>query len=133
MRVERSLRINPGFLYLAPMANVILMLLFFFMLSTSFLLQPGVEVRVPPSPFLLVPRGTPQVVSITGAPQPAIYFQDEEVTGEELRTLLSQATQKGRTLILKADETTPYAKISEVMNLALDLGYSTVLAGHGKH
>ena len=132
MRIVRTLRIQPGFLYLAPLANVLLMLLFFFVLSTSFLLQPGVEVRVPPSPFLLTPRGTPQVVSITGAPQPTIYFQDEEVTLVELRALLGEATQKGRTLILKADASTPYANVSEVMNLALGLGFSTVLAGHGE-
>lgn len=131
MRIERASRITPGFLYLAPLVNGLLILLFFFMLSSSFLLQPGVEVRMPPSPFLLTPRGTPQIVSLTGAPQPAIFFQNEEVTPGELRTVLAEATQQGRTLIIKADETTPYARVSEVMNIALDLGYSTVLAGHG--
>lgn len=132
MRAARSPQIHPGFLYLAPLVTVVLILLFFFMLSSSFLLQPGVEVRVPPTPFLLTPRGTPQVVSVTGAPHPAIYFQDEEVTAGELRPLLAESTRNGRTLVIKADETTPYAQVAAVMNIALDLGYSTVLAGHAE-
>lgn len=132
MRIQRAPRFHPGFLYLAPLVNTVLVLLFFFMLCSSFLLQPGVEVRVPPSPFLLTPRGTPQVVSLTGAPHPAVYFQDEEVSPGELRALLAESTRNGRTLVIKADETTPYAQVAEVMNIALDLGYSTVLAGHAK-
>jgi len=132
MRIQRASRIHPGFLYLAPLVNSVLILLFFFMLSSSFLLQPGIEVRVPPSPFLLAPRGTLQVVSLTGAPHPAVYFQDEEVSTAELRTMLAEATQQGRTLVIKADETTPYAQVAAVMNIALDLGYSTVLAGHAE-
>nr|MDQ3623957.1 biopolymer transporter ExbD [Verrucomicrobiota bacterium] len=68
------------------------------------------------------------IVSITSAPVPAIYFRDQKVTFEELRARLSKDPPRERTLILKADRSTPYEWVVKVMNLGLEQGLAVVLA-----
>ena len=55
-------------MFIAPSLNVVLLLVFYIVLSTSFLLQPGVMVSVPDSPFLLAPQRDPLIVSIVAVP-----------------------------------------------------------------
>jgi biopolymer transport protein ExbD len=112
----------------APALNVVLSLIFFIVLSTSFLLQPGVEVSVPDSPFLLAPQRDPQVVSVTAAPLTAVYFENEQVSFESLRKRLTSGDGRKRTVIIKADRLAPFDLVSRVMSIALELGYPTVIA-----
>ncbi|MGH8045674.1 MAG: ExbD/TolR family protein, partial [Chthoniobacterales bacterium] len=98
------------------------------LLGGGFLLQPGVAVKVPDSPFLLAPQRDPLVVSITGAPSPAIYF-DNHIT--DTATLdIGLATHNGgaRTLIIKADRRAPVDLLVQVTNIAVMHGFSVVLA-----
>jgi biopolymer transport protein ExbD len=85
-------------------------------------------VTLPASPFTLGPQRAAQVVSVTAAPVPAIYFQDQKVTLDELRVQLKANTTGPRTLIVKADRSTPYDVAVQIMNEGLKLGYSVVLA-----
>lgn len=115
-------------MFIAPSLDVVLVLVFYIVLSTSFLLQPGVAVTVPESPFLLAPQRDPLIVSIVSAPSAAVYFENEEVTLEELRTRLDKRASRNHTIIVKADRRAPVDKLSRVMNITLALGYPTVIA-----
>ena len=57
MRLNRQLVMEQRPLELTPVVNVIMLLVFFFLLSWSFVLQPGVEVRLPITAF---PATSPQ-------------------------------------------------------------------------
>lgn len=127
MKLERVCRFQPGFLYLPPAFDLALLLGLFILLSTSFLLQPGIAVDVPRSPFILAPQRNPQIISITGAPAPAIYFENEKVSISELEGRFALESGPG-TLVIKADRTVPYDLILRVTNLALELGIPVVLA-----
>lgn len=128
MKLVRSPRIHPALIFIVPGLDVVLTLGLFLMLSTSFLLQPGVAVTVPQSPFLLAPQRDPTVVGITAAPAAGIYFEDRKVTVEELRARLSEAAGSKRTLIIKADRLAAYEMVTQVLTIALELGYPAVLA-----
>ena len=129
MKLTRSVAPNWALFGLVPFVNVVFLVVIFYALSSRYVIQPGVAVALPPSPFKLGPHHDPQIVSITSAPAPAIYFQDRQVTREELAHALSKARPKERMLIVKADNTTPYEAIVAVMNEGLKFGYSVVLAG----
>ena len=128
MRLERHYTISPAFFSVVPLINVLFLVVVFFALSSHFVLQSGMAVTLPASPFTLGPQRAVQIVSITAAPVPAIYFQDQKVTLEELRTKLASGTTARRTLLVKADRNTPYDLAVQIMNEGLKLGYSVVLA-----
>jgi biopolymer transport protein ExbD len=127
MKLERTMRCHPGFLFLAPVFDVAFLLVCFVALSTSFLLQPGVAVQVPRSPFLLAPQKSPAVLSITGPPRTAYFFGNREVSLEELRTQWEQQPLPG-TLVIKADAFVPYEMVLEAAALALEFRVPVVLA-----
>ena len=128
MKLERSPGLHPALIFIAPSLDVVLALIFFIILSTSFLLQPGVEVSVPDSPFLLAPQRDPLVVSIAAPPISALYFENEQVTLEELRERLERRPSRNNTIIIKSDRLAPVEQLAGVMNITLGMGYPTVVA-----
>ena len=133
MKLERSQPPLPAFLFIAPALDVILALVFFIVLSTSFLLQPGVEVTVPDSPFLLAPQRDPLIVSILAPPLSSIYFENMEVDAARLREKLESRKSRNHTLIIKTDKHASFDQLTLVMNISLELGYPTVIATSEQH
>jgi biopolymer transport protein ExbD len=128
VKLERSPGLHPALMFIAPSLDVVLALIFFIILSTSFLLQPGVEVSVPDSPFLLAPQRDPLVVSIAAPPISALYFENEQVTLEELQERLERRPSRNNTIIIKSDRLAPVEQLAGVMNITLGMGYPTVVA-----
>lgn len=128
MKLQRTPGPHPALIFVAPALDVILLLIFFLLLSTSFLLQPGIAVSVPDSPFLLAPQREPQVVSITAAPTSSVYFENGQVSFDSLREKLAAQRGSKRTIIIKADRQAPFEQMARVMAIALELGYPTVIA-----
>lgn len=128
MKLVRSPSLHPALLFVVPALDVVLILVFFVLLSTSFLLQPGIAVSVPDSPFLLAPQRDPQVISVTAAPTAAVFFENEQVGFEALRKKLEASHGNRRTIVIKADKLAPFDLIARVMAISLELGLPTVIA-----
>ena len=128
MKLSRTVHFNPALVALVPFVTVVFLVLMFFVLSTRFVLQPGIAASLPYSPFILGPQRNPQILSITAIPVPTIYFRDQKLSLSELEGALSRQRTKERTLVVKADRGTPYDLVVNVMNLGLQQGYSVVLA-----
>lgn len=127
MKLERRTKIHVGFLYLVPVLDVAFILTLLIIFSTAFLLQPGVAVVVPQSPFLLAPQKNPKVVSITGAPKETIFYANNEVTVAEFAEALQEGDKPG-TLVVKADRSASYDLVLQVTNIGLEAGIPVVLA-----
>ena len=128
MKLTRNLQFNPALVSLIPLVNVCFLVVIFFALSSRFMLQPGLAVTLPISSYTLTPQNDAPLISITAAPVAAIYFRDEKVTLDELRNRLAGGRARGRSLIVKADRSTPYDTLVQVMNAGLSQGFSIVLA-----
>ena len=126
MKLSRTKDYQFSWLAAIPLLDVIFLLIFFLVLSSNFILQPGISVSVPLSRFTLGPQINPQIISITGGAAPAIYFRDQKVALDQLGPLLDEAKKEGRPIIIKADRLTPYALVVEVTNLALERGITSV-------
>jgi len=127
-------RVQPlrGLVDLAPMLNVILLLLCFFLLSSSFILQPGIKVNLPrlayadlsPASRLIVAISlAPQQFDDKGAPlprQPVLYFRDQIISVDQLRASLDDlpASRIKPTLYIKADKDVPVNFISSLLDAA---------------
>ena len=126
MKLSRTKEYQFSWLAAIPLLDIIFLLIFFLVLSSNFILQPGISVSVPLSRFTLGPQINPQIISITGGAAPAIYFRDQKVALAQLGPLLDEAKKEGRPIIIKADRLTPYALVVEVTNLSLERGITSV-------
>jgi len=113
MKLTRTKQYYFGWMVMLPLLDVVFLLLFFLLVSSNFILQPGINISLPFSRFQLAPQLNQQIVSITGGAVPTIYFRDQKIT-----------------LVIKADRLTPYETVAAVTNAALEHGITSVaLAG----
>ena len=96
--LTRRLQPLHGVIDLVPVVTVVLLLLCFFLLSSSFVLQPGIKVDPPRSEFsegtpssrlIVAVAMSPAQVDANGnpmAPHPVLFFNDQIVTLDGLRT-----------------------------------------------
>ncbi len=126
MKLSRTQEFHFGWIGVISIIDVVFLLIFFVLLSSNFILQPGIAVSLPLSRFTLGPQINPQIISITGGPTPAVYFRDQKVPLDQLGPLLDAAKAEGRPVIIKADRLTPYEVVVAVTNAALEHGITSV-------
>lgn len=105
-----------------------MVLIFFLLLSSTFLLQPGIAVSMPQSPFLLSPQRDPRIITVTAPPLSAIFFENEEMDLPTLQERLKRIRGRSQTIIIKADRKALFENLSGVMNTALEQGFPVVIA-----
>lgn len=118
MKLVRTKQYPFGWLVLFPLLDVVFLLIFFVLLSSNFVLQPGIAVSAPFSKFTLAPQANYQIISVTSGS--VIYFREQRVTLAELGAKLDQTQREGRSVIIKADRATPYDAVVQIANLALE-------------
>ena len=128
MKLTRSVQLNPFLVFVVPLVDLIFLLLLLFLVSSTFLLHPGISVNLPFSKFTLGPQRNPLIVSITAGPYPMIYYRDQQIQLGELARRLEQDRGAERSIVIQADRLAPQGSVVEVMNLCLENGYSVVLA-----
>ena len=126
MKLSRTTNYSFGWLLLIGLVDLAFLIAFFLLLSSNFILQQGISISMPFSRFTLGPQSNQQIISITGGAVPAIYFQDQRVTVEQLGPLLDAAKRKDQSIIIKADRSASYETVAEVTNTALEHGITSV-------
>jgi biopolymer transport protein ExbD len=126
VKLSRTTNYNFGWLLLIGLIDLTFLLAFFLLLSSNFILQQGISISMPFSRFSLGPQSNQQIISVTGGAVPAIYFQDQRVTMEQLGPLLDAAKRKDQSIIIKADRSVSYETVAEVTNAALEHGITSV-------
>jgi len=124
MKLVRTKQYEFGWLLVLPLLSVVFLTLLFLLVSSNFILQPGIAVTVPFSRFTLAPQVKYQIISITG--DDTVYFRDQKVPIDQLGAPLDQARTEGRSIIIKADRATPYETVIRVADLALAHGVPSV-------
>ena len=126
MKLSRTTNYNFEWLLLIGLVDLAFLLAFFMLLSSNFILQQGISISMPFSRFSLGPQSNQQIISVTGGAVPAVYFQDQRVTMEQLGPLLDAAKRKDQSIIIKADRSVSYETVAEVTNAALEHGITSV-------
>ena len=124
MKLVRTKEYHFGWLIWFPLLDVVFLMLFFLLLSSNFVLQPGISVSVPFSKFMLAPPAKYEIISITNGA--TVYFRDEKIAIDDLGPQLDSARTEGRSVIIKADKATPYEMVIRVANVALEHGVPSV-------
>jgi biopolymer transport protein ExbD/biopolymer transport protein TolR len=111
---------------ITPLIDVVLLLLIFFMISTTFVTTPGIKVKLPQAATQAATREQDIVVVVTEEGQ--LYFNNRRVTLDRLRLGLKEEVSKGGKdlLIVKADKESKHGRVVEVMDLAQQVGISRI-------
>ena len=119
---------QPAGVFTIAMAfsDAALLVLAFFVAVSPFVLQPGVNITLPESPFTGGARFGSMVLSITSSGW--FYFNDERLDSERLPAALSAAVRAdpAAPLIIEADESVRHGAVIEAWNAALGAGISEV-------
>ena len=90
MKLTRSIHLSPFLVFIIPLVDLFLLLLLLFLVSSTFLLHPGISVNLPFSKFTLGPQKNPIIVSITAGPYPLVYYRDQQIKLEDLAHRLEE-------------------------------------------
>jgi biopolymer transport protein ExbD len=128
MKLERTYTFSPALFGLLPMLNVLVLVLVFYVMSSRFLLQPGVPVDLPVTAFTLGPQRNAYIVSLSAGPTAELYFKEKAVTLADFHKEIQAIKEPDRSLIIKADRKTQHDLVVQVMNLGLREGFNVMIA-----
>ncbi len=123
-RLKRRTAIEKGQLDLAPLIDVVFLLLIFFMLTSNFVLQPGVKVNLPKAITSEVINTESITVTVTA--QDLLFLNDEPITVNELTNTLKEAARQGKSLLLRADTQSSLGRVVEIWDICRDLGITQI-------
>ena len=126
MRFKRHTKIEYGLaeIDIAPLVDCIFLLLIFFMLSSAFVFQSGIKVRLPRAITSEIIQEENLIIVITS--ENVMYLNDTIVTVKELRTKLSKPDTKKRPILIKADRRASLGRVIDIWDLCRDLGIEQV-------
>lgn len=129
MKLRSTVTLSNSPIDIAPLVDVVLLLLIFFMLTSSFVFQPGIKID-PPTGTGTGGVSTRYIVAVSSQTPPSIFFNDQLTSMEHLRQQLRSIAGKeaNASIVLKADRAVPHGTITEILNLAISSGLSVVVA-----
>ena len=126
MKFKRSVHLEHGLcqIDIAPLIDIVFQLLIFFMLTSSFVMQPGIKVNLPNAVAsdVIEEQNIIIVLSVEGI----IYLDEKVFTSQELMWYLSKKENSARPLLIKADKRTPLGRVVEIWDLCRQAGVERV-------
>ena len=109
------------------LTDIVLLLLIFFLLSSTYILQPGIKLELPEAQ--IVETVEREILTVTIPLSGGVYLNDEPVSIRELPARLQQelAGRTEKDIILRADEEIPFGRAVEIMDIARRVGVSRFL------
>ena len=125
MKTLRKRAWSPLDVNLTPLVDVVFLLLIFFMLSTTFIVAPGIKVKLPKSSSTEVSREKKEV-RVVMSQDDKVYVEQKLVSLEELGKYLTKAARENPEgmVIIQADERVLHGKVVEVMDVAKISGFN---------
>ncbi len=112
-----------GSLELTPLVDVVLQLIIFFMLSSTFIVQPGIRVELPESKTTR--QQEKHELTVTIAADNTVYVNELRVPLEELPTVLANKAKElgeNELLLIKCDKVVEYGRLIRVLDAAHGAG-----------
>ncbi len=138
LKMPRRLPLKRGPLEMTAMLDVVLLLLIFFLLNSTFVLQPGIFVDPPRSPFEAGARANAIIVTVVMPPRAAepdsdtealIFYRDELLSLPEIQAALAELPggRGSRPVVINADQDVPLGIVTEIMEAAMLNDLSVVI------
>lgn len=121
MKLQQRFTVNPAFNY-ASLTDIVMQLLIFFLLSSSFMVTTGVKVQVPKTQTSETVNDKQTVLTLTETGR--LFFNLEEVTKETLAQKLISVIDKDRNqiIVVRADKNVSLQQAVEIIDIAKGVG-----------
>jgi len=126
MHFKRHMEFEHGLrqIDIAPLIDMIFQLLIFFMLTSSFIMQPGIKVNLPKAVTSEVVKY--DNIEILVSSENVTYLNGKVVTSKELKALLRQAAKRDQPILIKADRRSSLGRVVEIWDMGRDLGITQI-------
>ncbi len=126
MRFKRHMKLEHGLrqIDIAPLIDIVFQLLIFFMLTSSFVIQPGIKVNLPKAVTSDVVALENIEIIVSG--ENVIYLNGRVITTDELKKLLKQASGRKQPVLVKSDRRASLGRVVEIWDMCRDLGLTQV-------
>ena len=126
LRTEKKLLKEFNFV---SVADMVMLLLIFFLLSSSYIVQPGIKIRLPKSDTTESSSDKPITLTLTRGG--AYYLNEERVSVTALPALLQQRLigNTQQMIVIKSDRDVTIQKVIEVMDIAKQVGGERFMIG----
>lgn len=109
---------------IAPLIDIVFQLLIFFMLTSSFIMQPGIKVNLPKAITSEVVKYENIEILITS--ENITYLNGKVSNNQELKNILGQAAKRNQGVLIKSDRRASLGRVVEIWDMARDLGISQI-------
>jgi biopolymer transport protein ExbD len=126
MRFKRYTKLEKGLrtIDIAPLIDVVFQLLIFFMLTSTFIFQPGIKVNLPRA--ITSEMLSEETAAINVTAENLIYFDQKLVTLKELSSSLKRVASRRLPVLIKADRKASMGRIVEVWDICRQEGITQV-------
>jgi biopolymer transport protein ExbD len=126
MKLESTLHTKPGMGYIAPLLDVVMLLLIFFLLSSQFIQRSGFAVDLPFSRSTLESLADADVITIPSGTVELVLLNDSRVAVAELGKKLLDRAILDRQIVIRADKATAHGRVVNIINIARDAGFKDI-------
>jgi biopolymer transport protein ExbD len=126
MHFKRHIKLEQGLktLDIAPLVDVVFLLLIFFMLTSNFVFQPGMMVNLPKAVTSEAIKR--EDITLIISSENFIYFKGEIILLQELKKLIHQAGLSSQAVLIKADKQASLGKVVEIWDICRQAGVRQV-------
>ncbi len=124
MRFKGHLEFEKGQLDIAPLIDVVFLLLIFFMLTSSYIFQPGIKINLPRAVTSEVIAEKDLVITVSA--ENLIYLNDYPISLKELKSHLEKAAEKGWPLLIKADRKASLGNVVRIWDMSREAGLTQI-------
>jgi len=126
MKFKRHIGLEHGLkqIDIAPLIDMVFLLLIFFMLTSNFVMQPGIKVNLPRAVTSEIVKYENIEIVLSG--ENVTYLNGKVVTQSELKGFLKQAAKKEQAILIKADKHASLGRVVEIWDMCRDLGVSQI-------
>ena len=126
MKFKRHLEPEHGLkqIDITPAVNIVFLLLIFFMLTSSFVAQPGINVSLPRA--LTSEAVKHDNIDIVISAENSTYVNGKAVAVRDMAGLLIQAAKQDRSVLIKSDKRASLGKVVEIWDLCRNAGISQI-------
>ena len=128
MRFRKHLEIEKGQkeINITPLVDMVFLLLIFFMLTSSFIVLPGIKINLPKAVTSEVIKEKNIIITIND--ENVIFLDGKLITPEELTEYLKTivASKQQKPLLIKADKNTQMGTVVRIWDICRKVGLSQI-------
>jgi len=126
VRFRRHMKLEHGLqqIDIAPLIDMVFQLLIFFMLTSSFVMQPGIKINLPKAVTSEIVKF--EKIEIVVSSENVTYFNSKVVSTSELKNLLKQVALREQPILIKADSRASLGRVVEIWDICRDLGITQI-------